>query len=74
MKTTIDSTMEGSFMFPILVKTGDFIMQIDPSSISDDINATIDKAVDGATQKILDETKKKIKETLELNTSNEETK
>ena len=74
MRTTIDSTMEGSFMFPVLVKTGDFIMQIDPSSISDDINATIDKTVDSATQKIVDETKKKIEETLELNTSKQEIK
>jgi len=74
LKSTIDSTMQKSFMFPILVKTGDFIMQIDPSSISDDINETIDKTVDSATQKIVDETKKKIEETLELNTSNEETK
>ena len=70
MRSTIDSAMEGSFMFPILVKTGDVIMQIDPVSISQDINETIDTAVDSATLTIVNETKKKLAENFEHNESN----
>jgi len=43
VKTTLDSTMKTSVLFPIMVETGAFIMKIDPVSISEDINATISK-------------------------------
>ena len=46
VKSTIDSTFENSVVFPILVSTGSVIMKLDPVEISDDINATIDKASD----------------------------
>ncbi len=83
MRSTIDSTMQNSFMFPILVKTGNVIMQIDPIDISDDINATIesgkqavsdkiDDVVESETLKIVNETKKKLTESLEQNSSKKE--
>ena len=51
VKSTIDSTFENSVVFPILVSTGSVIMKLDPVEISDDINATIDKASDAVTSK-----------------------
>ena len=85
MRSTIDSAMQNSIMFPILVKTGDVIMQIDPIDISDDINVTIengkqamqdkvDEVVESETLKIVNETKKKLADTLEKNNTNEESK
>jgi len=85
LKSTINSTMQNSFMFPILVKTGDVIMQIDPSSISNDINETIesskeaisnkvDETIDTATQTIVDETKKKLEENFDMNKYDKEVK
>lgn len=46
MRGTMDSLMQNSFMFPVLVKTGGFIMKLDPVEISDDINKTIDKGTE----------------------------
>ena len=46
VKSTIDSAFENSILFPILVSTGSVIMKLDPSEISDDINATIDAGTD----------------------------
>jgi len=43
IKSTIDSSLSSSTLFPVLVSTGAFIMKIDPVQISDDINATIDE-------------------------------
>jgi len=43
VKPTIDSSLSNSTLFPVLVSTGSFIMKIDPSHVSNDINATIDK-------------------------------
>ena len=59
--------MEGSIMFPALVETGRFIMQIDGSEVVDDINASIDKGVDSAKDILEDEAAKKI-----LESANEE--
>jgi len=83
MRSTIDSAMQDSVVFPILVKTGDFIMQIDPVDISDDINATIqstkqavsdkvDDVVESETLKIVNETKEKLAESLDNNTTSKE--
>jgi len=66
IKSTVDSAMKDSVVFPIMVKTGSFIMKIDPVGISDDINSTIDKKskeiIDKASKeeikKITDELKK----------------
>jgi membrane protein required for colicin V production len=67
LRSTVDSVMENSVLFPILTKAGSVIMKIDPVSISNDLNQTIDntkKTIESETQKIVDE---KIKEQFEAN-------
>ena len=71
MRSTIDNAMKDSVVFPILVKTGSFIMQIDPVNIASDINSTIEDTkkvvedkvndvVESETLKIVNETKKEL--------------
>jgi len=65
VRSTLDSALQESVLFPIMVKAGGFIMKIDPVQISDDINETIDKGtqmVNDKTQEILDEN---VKDTIE---------
>lgn len=63
LRSTVDSVMESSFLFPILTKTGSVIIKIDPVSISDDLNDTIDKTtktIEEKTQGIIDEKAREI--------------
>nr|WP_321265873.1 CvpA family protein [uncultured Sulfurimonas sp.] len=67
IKSTLETPMQNSFLFPILVDTGAFIMKLDPTEISNDINSSIDKVTDEvtkgvktSTEKIVEETKEKI--------------
>ncbi|HIP20902.1 MAG TPA: CvpA family protein [Sulfurimonas sp.] len=46
VKPTLDSVMETSILFPIMVASGAFIMKIDPVGLSQDINATIEKGAE----------------------------
>lgn len=66
VKSTLDSNMGTSVLFPIMVETGAFIMKMDPVGMSEDINNTIDEgttALKEKTQKIVEEsTKEKIEE------------
>jgi len=41
IKTRLDSSLKTSLLFPILVETGKYIMKIDPTEISNDINDSI---------------------------------
>ncbi|WP_348653073.1 CvpA family protein [uncultured Sulfurimonas sp.] len=43
VKSSMESFMQTSFLFPVMVEAGAFIMKMDPVLISDDINSTIDK-------------------------------
>ncbi len=52
VKTTIDSALGNSVLFPILVSTGAFIMKLDPVAISHDINATIEKTNETISSKV----------------------
>ena len=81
VKSTIDSNMQTSVLFPILVETGSFIMKLDPVEISDEINETIDENVDvlkekvqekidESTQEIVNEVKEQIKQQVEQNLTN----
>ncbi|QOY53863.1 CvpA family protein [Candidatus Sulfurimonas marisnigri] len=69
MRTSIDSVMKNSFMFPILIETGSFIMKLDPVNMSNDINITIDKTIKNSTLSIVENVKEEIKENLEQNAS-----
>lgn len=67
VKSTLDSVMETSILFPIIVATGSFIMKIDPVGLSEDINATIaesselvEEKTQEEIQKIQDQLKKQI--------------
>jgi membrane protein required for colicin V production len=71
VKSSVDSTMQSSVLFPVLVKTGGFIMKLDPVEISDDINETIDEGkemiqekIDKSTVEIVNDAKKQIKESM----------
>lgn len=65
VKSTIDSTMQNSILFPILVSTGAFIMKLDPVEISDDINSNIDKVTDKVNQEVTDAVKTSTQEIVE---------
>ena len=43
VKSTLDSVMQTSILFPIMVESGAFIMKIDPVGLSEDINSTIEQ-------------------------------
>ena len=75
IKSTIDSNMQTSVLFPILVDTGSFIMKLDPIEMSDEINETIDEnvntvqgkvdeTINNATQDIVNEVKQRVEQNL----------
>jgi len=85
MRSTIDDSMKNSLVFPVLVQTGSFIMQIDPINIADDINSTIEDTkkivqnkvndvIESETLKIVNETKKELAKNFENDNSNKESK
>ncbi len=82
MRTNIDSIMQKSAVFPILIETGSVIMKIDPVEISNDIDKTIDKGADimqnsidetlkNSTSTILENANKKLDSSEEQNLSKE---
>jgi len=46
LKTTLDSALSSSVLFPVLVETGAYIMKIDPVDMTDQINSKIDQGTD----------------------------
>jgi membrane protein required for colicin V production len=65
LRPTVDSVMKNSHLFPILTAAGSVIMKIDPVSISEDINKTVDgatKAIEEKTQTLVDEKAQEVKE------------
>jgi membrane protein required for colicin V production len=73
VRSTIDSALQNSVLFPILVETGGIIMKIDPVNMSEDINATMEKSsnaikektqelIDNSAQEQIQEIKKQIQE------------
>ncbi len=61
LRTTLDTAMKNSILFPILVETGQYIMKIDPVGMNDEINSTIDET----TQKVKENIQKNLKEELQ---------
>ncbi len=66
-----DSDLQSSKLFPILVKTGSFIMKLDPIEISNDINATAEsiqnkaqEIIKKSTENIANDTIKQIQEVM----------
>lgn len=74
MRANLDSMMQNSVLFPILVNTGGFIMKLDPIEISDELNTTIEKSsqlIEDNALKIVEDTKKKLDISADENLSNE---
>jgi len=65
VKSSIDSSLDNSILFPILVKTGGFIMKIDPTEVSKSINETIEDGTDSIKEKINTSTKQIVDDTKE---------
>ena len=61
IRPTLDSAMKGSVLFPILVETGGYIMKIDPTEVSSDINTTIDKATQKVKENIQENVEEQVK-------------
>lgn len=68
VRSTLDSVMHTSILFPIMVKTGAYIMKIDPVDISNDVNTTIDTVVNTKTKDELKKIKKQLKEQIQKRT------
>ena len=73
IKSTLDSALKTSVLFPIFVETGKYIMKIDPTEITKDINTTvsqksanlqkkIENNITASTMKQIDAIKNKIQE------------
>ena len=60
VKSTIDSSLSSSKLFPVLVSTGAFIMKIDPVQVSDDLNATINETTKTITKHIQNDINKSV--------------
>jgi len=65
VKSSIDSSLDDSILFPVLVKTGGFIMKIDPTEVSKSINETIEDGTDSIKEKINTSTKQIVDDTKE---------
>jgi membrane protein required for colicin V production len=65
IKSTVDSAMEGSVVFPLMVDTGSFIMKIDPVGVSDDIEQSIEKSSEAIKQKSQEAIEKASKEEIQ---------
>ena len=52
IRTTLDSSLKTSVLFPILVETGKYIMKMDPTGITHDINNSIAKSSTSLQKKV----------------------
>lgn len=70
IKLTIDSKMQSSILFPILVETGSYIMKFDPIVITEDSNTTsslqnkAQQSVNSTAKEIVNDAKEQIKEAM----------
>ncbi len=60
VKSTLDSALKTSVIFPIMVETGAFIMKIDPVNLSTDLNNTINESSDALAKKTKEITQKSV--------------
>ena len=78
IRVNLEPAMKTSFLFPVMVEVGSFVMHIDPAEVSQDLNDTIDEgvkmtqeqisatkdAVSKSVDKTLDESAEKIKQSV----------
>ena len=67
LKPTIDSAFKDSILFPVLVKTGGFIMKIDPTELSKNVNESVKETSNEVSQKVQDHAKEIANETIKEN-------
>jgi len=72
VRATVDEFMQNSYLFPVLVETGSYIMKIDPVAMGNDINtsiiqpatesieASLDKSMPDATKEFIDQAKEQL--------------
>jgi membrane protein required for colicin V production len=60
LQSSVDSLMKTSILFPVLVETGGFIMKMDPTNITKDMNDSIQESVDKTQEKIEDSVKETV--------------
>jgi membrane protein required for colicin V production len=65
LKPTLDSAFSNSVLFPVLVKTGGFIMKIDPSEISKSVNDSVADASHEVSEHIKEAVDENVKENIE---------
>jgi membrane protein required for colicin V production len=61
VRTNMQATMDKSFLFPILVATGGYIMKMDTGTIQKDINATVETKQTEVENKMETSIKEKVK-------------
>lgn len=74
LRSTLDSSLKNSILFPVLVETGKYIMKIDPVVVENDLNQTITNTTDSLKQNIEQNVQNSIKEKTQemLDTAKEE--
>ena len=65
LKPTLDSAFHNSVLFPVLVSTGGFIMKIDPSELSENVNDSIDETTQNIKEKSQEIANEHVKESIE---------
>lgn len=76
IRSTLDSSLKNSILFPVFVETGKFIMKIDPVEVQNEVNKTIDNTTQSIKQNVQKSVQDNIKEKAQemLNTSTQEIK
>jgi membrane protein required for colicin V production len=64
VKTNMQATMDKSFLFPILVSTGAYIMKMDTTEIQNDVNATVEDKQTQMQNKIETTVKEKVQHSI----------
>ncbi len=70
VRTNMQDTMKTSILFPVLVETGGFIMKLDTTQISKDINETVTQKQDQI-EKAVAQNREKVLNSVEQNVTNE---
>lgn len=67
LRTTIDTSMKNSVLFPVLVETGSYIMKIDPVEVNEEINSTIDETTQKVKENIQENIQKELQKSVDEN-------
>jgi len=65
LQSTLNSVMKGSVLFPVLVETGGYIMKIDPTQMTQELNDTVSQKVNDAQKNIETKVEQTLKDSSE---------